>query len=84
MPALPSSILEALWVQVAGRSPVDRGKQGLKRSILTEAGGTPVGVVPGSPRRPTAATTGCWQRPWTRSRWSGCRPPSRWCTWSRL
>jgi transposase len=32
--------------QVAGRSPVDRGKQGLKRSIVTEAGGIPLGVVP--------------------------------------
>jgi transposase len=31
--------------QVAGRSPVDRGKQGLKRSVLTEAHGLPVHVV---------------------------------------
>jgi hypothetical protein len=32
--------------EVAGRSPVDRGKQGLKRSILTEGGGIPLHVVP--------------------------------------
>jgi transposase len=31
--------------QVAGPSPVDRRKQGLKRSILTDAGGIPLGVV---------------------------------------
>lgn len=29
----------------AGRSPVDRGKQGLKRSIATEAHGIPLGLV---------------------------------------
>jgi transposase len=32
--------------EVAGRSPVDRGKQGLKRSIVTDAGGIPLGAVP--------------------------------------
>jgi hypothetical protein len=32
--------------QVAGPSPVDRRKQGLKRSVLTEAGGIPLGAVP--------------------------------------
>src|SRR5215210_4829891 len=31
--------------EVAGRSPVDRGKQGLKRSVLTEATGIPLHVV---------------------------------------
>ncbi|KPI23626.1 putative transposase IS4/IS5 family [Actinobacteria bacterium OV320] len=29
----------------AGRSPVDRGKQGLKRSVATEARGVPMGLV---------------------------------------
>ncbi|MGK4585960.1 IS5 family transposase [Kitasatospora sp. HPMI-4] len=29
----------------AGRSPVDRGKQGLKRSIATEAHGVPLGLI---------------------------------------
>lgn len=29
----------------AGRSPVDRGKQGLKRSVATDARGVPLGLV---------------------------------------
>ena len=37
--------------QVAGRSPVDRGKQGLERSIVTEAGGIPLGAVPAAANR---------------------------------
>ena len=32
--------------QVAGPSPVDRRKQGLKRSVAVEAGGIPLAVVP--------------------------------------
>src|SRR5439155_12269918 len=31
--------------EVAGRSPVDRGKQGLKRSVVTDATGIPLHVV---------------------------------------
>jgi transposase len=31
--------------EVAGRSPVDRGKQGLKRSVVTEATGIPLHLV---------------------------------------
>lgn len=31
--------------EAAGRSPVDRGKQGLKRSVATEATGIPLGIV---------------------------------------
>jgi transposase len=31
--------------EAAGRSPVDRGKQGTKRSLLTEGQGIPIGVV---------------------------------------
>jgi transposase len=42
--------------QAAGSSPVDRRKQGLKRSVLTDAGGIPLGRCR---PRPTAATTGC-------------------------
>ena len=37
--------------EVAASSPVDRGKQGLKRSILTDAGGTPLGTVPAPANR---------------------------------
>jgi hypothetical protein len=32
--------------QVVGPSPVDRRKQGLKRSVAVEAAGIPLGVVP--------------------------------------
>lgn len=31
--------------EAAGRSPVDRGKQGTKRSLLVDGGGIPLGVV---------------------------------------
>ncbi|QHC25050.1 transposase [Streptomyces sp. GS7] len=31
--------------EAAGRSPVDRGKQGLKRSVATEGTGVPLGIV---------------------------------------
>jgi transposase len=37
--------------QLAGRSPVDRGKQGLKRSVATEAKGIPLAVVPAPANR---------------------------------
>jgi transposase len=65
--------------QTAGPSPVDRRKQGLKRSVAVEAGGIPLGAVPA---RPTSATTGCWRPPWTPWRWSGRWPPSQSCTWT--
>jgi hypothetical protein len=35
--------------QTAGPSPTDRRKQGLKRSLVTEAGGIPLGAVPARP-----------------------------------
>ena len=44
--------------QMAGPSPVDRRKQGLKRSTVTEAGGIRWGRCR---LRPTTATTGCWR-----------------------
>ncbi|MBV9281041.1 MAG: IS5 family transposase [Chloroflexi bacterium] len=37
--------------RVPGRSPVDRGKQGLKRSVLTEGGGLPLHLVPAGANR---------------------------------
>ena len=37
--------------QTAGRSPVDRGKQGLKRSVATEATGIPLAAVPAPANR---------------------------------
>ena len=38
--------------EVAGRSPVDRGKQGLKRSVLTEGAGLPLHLVSAGANRP--------------------------------
>jgi hypothetical protein len=52
--------------QTAGRSPVDRGKQGLKRSLATEAAGIPLATVPAPANRhdsPLLAPP--WTRPWT-------------------
>jgi hypothetical protein len=37
--------------EVAGRSPVDRGKQGLKRSVLSEGAGLPLHLVPAGANR---------------------------------
>jgi transposase len=65
--------------QTAGPSPVDRRKQGLKRSILTEAGGIPLGAVPAPANRrddgllaATLDTIGV----------VGCCPSGRWFTWT--
>lgn len=38
--------------EVAGRSPVDRGKRGLKRSVAVDANGIPLGAVPAPANRP--------------------------------
>jgi hypothetical protein len=46
----------------AGRSPVDRGKQGIKRSTVVDANGIPLGTVA---HRLTATTRRFWARPWT-------------------
>lgn len=42
--------------QVAGRSPVDRGKPGMKRSVLADGNGIPLGRVLG-PRKPSMPAT---------------------------
>jgi transposase len=49
----------------AGPSPVDRAKLGMKRSLLVEGRGIPLGRV-GSPRR-TGTTPRCWPPRWTSS-----------------
>jgi transposase len=58
--------------EAAGRSPVDRGKQGLKRSGMTDGNGIPLGACPGrrqpprlTPARPHAEPPG-QPRPATR------------------
>jgi hypothetical protein len=60
--------------QRAGRSPVDRGKQGIKRSTVVDANGIPLGAMTAPAK--VATTRCCWGRPWTPWRWSG-RYPSR-------
>lgn len=56
--------------EVAGRSPVDRGKQGLKRSVLTDGNAIPLHVVVAGAHRhdapllaPTLAGLERWDRP---------------------
>ena len=44
--------------EVAGRSPVDRGKQGLKRSLVTDAVGIPLHVVSAGANRHDAPLLG--------------------------
>lgn len=43
----------------AGRSPVDRGKQGLKRSAASEACGVPLGIVSDGANRHDSPTAPC-------------------------
>jgi transposase len=38
--------------QKAGRSPVDRGKQGIKRSVVVDANGIPIGAIAAPANRP--------------------------------
>jgi transposase len=64
--------------QTAGPSPVDRRKQGLKRSTVTEAGGIPLGAVPAPANH---RDDGLLAVTLDTSPWSGRYPPSRWCTW---
>lgn len=51
--------------QVAGRSPVDRGKLGYKRSVLVDGAGIPLGRVLA---RRTGTTPRCSPPPWTSCR----------------
>jgi hypothetical protein len=65
--------------EVAGRSPVDRGKQGLKRSVASDGDGIPLGwvVAPAN-----TMTRRCWRPPWKPSPGWGHCPPSPRCTWT--
>lgn len=57
--------------QKAGRSPVDRGKQGLKRSMVVDANGIPIGAIAAPANR--LMTRRCWRRLWTQWRlWESC------------
>jgi hypothetical protein len=53
--------------EVAGRSPVDRGKQGLKRSLAVDAAGTSPSSLLRLP--PTTTIRSCWHRPLMRWSW---------------
>ena len=57
--------------EIAGRGPVDRGKQGMKRSMIVDGEGIPLGVVL---REPIATARRFWPLPWIR--WEG-RPSRR-------
>jgi transposase len=48
--------------EIAARSPVDRGKQGGKRSLAVEGCGIPLGVIPAPANR---RDDGCWPPRWT-------------------
>jgi hypothetical protein len=65
----------------AGRSPVDRGKGGLKRSMAVDAKGIPLGSVMAPAK--AATTRRFWSRPWKRPRkcWGRFRR-GRACTWT--
>jgi transposase len=65
--------------QVAGPSPVDRRKQGLKRSVAVEAGGIPLAALPAPANQ---RDDGLLAGPWTPSVRSGRYPPGPWCTWT--
>jgi hypothetical protein len=65
----------------APRSPVDRGKRGIKRPMAVDASGVPLGGV--SAPAKAATTRRSWSPPWRRRqrRW-GCFPRKRACTWT--
>ena len=56
----------------AGKSPVDRGKQGIKRSTAVDGRGIPIGSLSAPANRHDSPL--CWSPPWSthRSRWEGC------------
>jgi hypothetical protein len=61
--------------EVAGRSPVDRGKRGLKRSVVTDGAGIPLHLVSAGANRhdaPLLRPTLCPRR--SRSIWMGAIP----------
>jgi transposase len=66
--------------QASGRSPVDRGKQGRKRSTVVEARRIPLDAVAAGAN---AHDSPLLARPWTP--WSGWSrsPPSPLCTWTQ-
>jgi hypothetical protein len=67
--------------EAAGRSPVDRGEQGTKRSLMIEGTGLLIGFVSAPP---TGSTPRSWRRPWSSWPDSVSTSPLRSrCTWMR-
>ena len=64
--------------QVAGPSPVDRRKQGLKRSVAVEVGGLPLAVMPAPANR---RDDGLLAATLDAIAVVGPLPARRWCTW---
>ena len=64
----------------AGKSPVDRGKQGIKRSTAVDGKGIPIGA---SALGPTATIRRCWSPPSSTlaRRWEGY-PNGQACIWT--
>lgn len=63
--AVDGSITKSLGAgEVSGRSPVGRGRQGTKRSVVTDAFGS---RCLWSLKRPTLTIRPCWNRPWLAS-----------------
>ena len=56
--AVDGCITKAPGGAVAGRSPVDRGKQGRKRSLVTDAAGVPLHLVAAGANRPDGPLLG--------------------------
>ncbi len=57
--------------EMAGKSPVDRGKQGIKRSTVVDANGIPLGAIAAPANRHDSPRS--WRKPWTLwRRWESC------------
>ena len=69
--------------EVAGRSPVDRGKQGLKRSVAVDAAGIPLATIAARPTgtiallEPASRCLGLGSGSRRRSTWIGGTTPGR-------
>jgi hypothetical protein len=48
--------------EIAGGSPDDRGKQGMKRSAIVDAVGVPLGAVPSDTGNAGRGQDRCWAR----------------------
>ena len=66
----------------AGKSPVDRGKQGIKRSTAVDGRGIPLGAVTAGANRHDSPRCCCptWSTLARRCRWDSC-PRGRASTW---